>query len=126
MRTVYVVLGAIVFLLSIRLLSSNGGISDYLSLQKKLDDLEVKVQQLESRNSELKKDVYVLQSNNKSIETIARQKLGMIGKDEAFVKVIELQPEAKPSDLKVPAKKSDLNSMKMTNSSNVAKSTPSH
>lgn len=122
MRTVYVVLGAIVFLLSIRLLSSNGGISDYLSLQKKLDDLEVKVQQLESRNSELKKDVYVLQSNNKSIETIARQKLGMIGKDEAFVKVIELQPEAKSSD----PKSSDSNSMKIKNSSNVAKATPSH
>jgi cell division protein FtsB len=126
LRTVYVVLGAIVFLLSIRLLSSNGGISDYLSLQKKLDDLEVKVQQLESRNSELKKDVYVLQSNNKSIETIARQKLGMIGKDEAFVKVIELKPEANSSDLKVPATKSDLNRMKMTNSSNVVKSTLSH
>lgn len=95
MKTVYVVLGAIIFLLSIRLLSSDGGISDYLSLQKKLDDLEVKVQQLESRNSDLKKQVYVLQSNENAVETIARQKLGMIGKDEAFVKVIELQPEAK-------------------------------
>lgn len=95
MKTVYVVLGTVIFLLLIRLLSSDGGISDYLSLQKKLGTLEDKVQQLESRNADLKKEVYVLQSQKNSVETIARQKLGMIGKDEAFIKVIELQPEAK-------------------------------
>ncbi|MDX1795286.1 MAG: septum formation initiator family protein [Hydrogenovibrio sp.] len=92
MKTIYIVLGVIILILQMRLMSSDGGIGDYLSLQKKLDDLQVKVHDLEHKNSLLKKEVYDLQTNTKGIETIARQKLGMIGENEVFVKVIELSP----------------------------------
>lgn len=95
MKTIYIVLGVIILILQMRLMSSDGGIGDYLSLQKKLDDLQFKVQDLEHKNSLLKKEVYDLQTNTKAIETIARQKLGMIGENEVFVKVIELSAAQK-------------------------------
>lgn len=94
LKALYFVLGAIILILLFRLLSSDGGISDYFSLQKKLETLESQVQALQTRNEDLKHKVYVLQTQTNSVETIARQKLGMIGKDEVFIKVIELPSQS--------------------------------
>lgn len=93
MKSVFIVLGIIILILQIRLLSSDGGLGEYFTLQERLDTLNAKVDALEQQNLLLKKEVQDLQSNTDAIETIARQKLGMIGKDEVFIKVIELSPE---------------------------------
>ena len=55
--------------------------------------IESENNQLRESNRLLKKEVQELQSSTKIIETIARQKLGMIKNDEVFIKVIELPAE---------------------------------
>ena len=100
MKAIYIVLAVVILVLQIRLLSSDGGVGELLSLQDKLDELHVKIDALENNNVLLRKEVQDLQSSTKAIETIARQKLGMIAKDEAFVKVIELPKDTHSSDLK--------------------------
>lgn len=100
LKSVLIVLGIIILILQIRLLSSDGGIGEYLALKEKLQVIHAKVDELEQQNQLLKKEVQDLQSNTDAIETIARQKLGMIGEDEVFVKVIELSPvESKPESV---------------------------
>ncbi|PIQ02756.1 MAG: septum formation initiator [Piscirickettsiaceae bacterium CG_4_9_14_3_um_filter_43_564] len=90
MKAFMLALAIIIFILQIRLLSSDGGIGEWVSLQSKLDDLQTEIEALEKRNALLKKEVTALQSSPKAIETLARQKLGMIAEDEVFIKVIEL------------------------------------
>lgn len=90
MKTIYIVLAIVILILQIRLLSSDGGVGEYFTLQKQLDTLQTQIDDLEARNAILKQEVQSLQSNTDAIETIAREKLGMIGQDEVFIKVIEL------------------------------------
>ncbi len=90
MKIIFSILGIIIFILVIRFLSSDGGISEYQQLSSKLDAIEAENDQLRESNLILKKEVQELQSNTKIIESIARQKLGMIKKDEVFIKVIEI------------------------------------
>lgn len=99
MKAIYIVLAVFILILQIRLLSSDGGVGELLSLQNKLDELHVKIDVLEDNNALLRKEVQDLQSSTEAIETIARQKLGMIAKDEAFVKVIELPKNTHSSNV---------------------------
>lgn len=55
--------------------------------------MEASLEEQRVVNNDLAKEVKNLQSNPVSVETIARQNLGMVKKDEIFIKVIELQPE---------------------------------
>lgn len=107
MKAIYIVLAVVILVLQIRLLSSDGGVGELLSLKTKLDELHVKVDVLENNNALLRKEVQDLQSSTEAIETIARQKLGMIAKDEAFVKVIELPKNTHSSTLRPPADKTE-------------------
>ncbi|PLA73672.1 septum formation initiator [Hydrogenovibrio sp. SC-1] len=84
----------VILILQVRLLSSDGGVGEWFALQSKLEQLQTQIQSLEKQNSLLKKEVTALQSNPRSIETLARQKLGMIAEDEVFIKVIELPNES--------------------------------
>ena len=97
MKTVFSILVIVIFILVIRLLSSDGGIGEYQQLSTKLEMIESENDQLRESNLTLKKEVQELQSNTKIIETIARQKLGMIKKGEVFIKVIEV-PIAKTKE----------------------------
>lgn len=94
MKSVFLVLGVVWLILLIRLLSSDGGLAEYLALESRQQEIQTKVNALEAQNSALKVDVQRLQTDDEAIESIARQKLGMIAKDEVFVKVIELKPDA--------------------------------
>lgn len=91
MKIIFALLGFIIFILLIRLLSSDGGISEYATINERLLILQEKNQQLVVNNNQLKKEVIELQTGTKIIETIARQKLGMIKNDEVFIRVIEVE-----------------------------------
>jgi len=84
-----IVLGLIILVLQIRLLSSDGGVGEYLYLQDRLDLIQEEVAQQEIVNELLRQEVKDLQSGTDAIETIARKKLGMIGENEVFIQVIE-------------------------------------
>ena len=84
------VLGGLLIVVWVRLLSSEGGLAHWASLDKALAAKQASVAQLTTENALLKQEVRDLQSQTTAIETLARQKLGMIGQNEAFVRVIQL------------------------------------
>ncbi|MBN2865528.1 MAG: septum formation initiator family protein [Thiotrichales bacterium] len=90
MKILYISLALIILVLQARLLSSEGGISELFALQKQLNQLEVELAEQQALNAELAQEVKVLQTQDSAIETIARQTLGMVAKDEVFIEVIEL------------------------------------
>ena len=96
MKKIYLLFAVLIVLLQARLLSSDGGLSELFSLQEQLKTMESALEEQRLVNNELAKEVKSLQSNPLAIETIARQNLGMVKKDEIFIKVIELQPEEPP------------------------------
>ncbi|MGC9385355.1 MAG: FtsB family cell division protein [Hydrogenovibrio sp.] len=106
MKIIYIAFAIVILILQVRLLSSDGGVGELMSLQNKLDAFQAKIDALEHQNFLLRKEVKDLQSNTQAIETIARQKLGMIGENEVFIKVVELPkvPAAtEPSITSVPS-----------------------
>ena len=93
MKKIYLALAILIVILQARLLSSEGGLGELFSLQEQLKTLESSLEEQRLLNAELALQVKALQENPSSIETLARQNLGMVKKDEVFIKVIELQPE---------------------------------
>lgn len=91
MKKIYLALALLILVLQARLLSSDGGLGELFALQEQLKKLESSLEQQRLVNAQLAQHVKDLQSDNSSIETIARQTLGMVKKDEVFIKVIELK-----------------------------------
>ncbi|MDG6772976.1 septum formation initiator family protein [Thiomicrorhabdus sp. ZW0627] len=97
MKRLYLILGLILVILLARLLSSNGGVGELFSLQNQLMQLEDQLAYQKRQNLELSQQVKDLQTQDSSVETLARQTLGMIAKDEVFVEVIETKPRKENS-----------------------------
>ena len=96
MKKIYLGLAFLILILQARLLSSEGGLGELFLLQEQLKKLETSLEEQRVINSKLAQQVEDLQKDTISIETIARQTLGMVKQDEVFIKVIELkQPEPK-------------------------------
>ena len=93
MKKLYLAFAILIVILQVRLLSSHGGLGELFSLQEQLKTLENSLEEQRLINAKLAEEVKSLQSNPKSIETLARQNLGMVKKDEVFIKVIELKPD---------------------------------
>jgi cell division protein FtsB len=92
MKLLVVILSVLVLLSGIRLLSSDGGLGEYLSLKQRLVEVEQQVQAQQTVNQLLKKEVIELQSGRDAIDTLARQRLGMIGENEVFIQLLEIPP----------------------------------
>lgn len=98
MKILFIVLGVLIFIFQARLLSSEGGIGELFALQNKLDTLQSELSEQQQQNAQLKQQVQDLQTRDSAVETLARQTLGMIGKDEVFIEVIELKPTHQPAE----------------------------
>ncbi|MEA1989166.1 MAG: septum formation initiator family protein [Pseudomonadota bacterium] len=94
MKKLYLALAILIVILQARLLSSDGGLGELFSLQEQLKTLESSLEEHRLLNAKLAVQVKALQENPLSIETLARQNLGMVKKDEVFIKIIELQSES--------------------------------
>lgn len=92
------ILLVVIFLLLFKLFSSEGGLAAYWQLSEALETLKAENRQQAEENLQLKRKVYSLQHNPEAIETLARQKLGMIGEDEVFIQVIQ-QPDLKAKSM---------------------------
>lgn len=92
MKLLLVILSVLVLLSGIRLLSSDGGLGEYLSLKQRLADIEQQVEAQQAINQLLKKEVIELQSGRDAIDSLARQRLGMIGENEVFIQLLEVPP----------------------------------
>ena len=96
MKKIYIALALLILVLQARLLSSDGGFGELFALEEQLKTLESSLEEQRLLNETLAKQVKELQSDHASLETIARQTLGMVKKEEVFIKVIELQPAESP------------------------------
>lgn len=92
MKKIYIALAILILILQARLLSSDGGLSELFALQDQLSTLESSLEEQRLVNATLAQQVKDLQNDHGAIETIARQTLGMVKKEEVFIKVIELKP----------------------------------
>lgn len=83
-KKLMVLLGAaIAFLLLLWIVFAPGsGFLHYLKLQREITTLNEENERLESRNVELTADIQRLQSDNAYLEKIAREKHGLLKKDE--------------------------------------------
>jgi len=93
-KKLYLALAILIVILQARLLSSEGGLGELFTLQEQLKTLESSLEEQRLINAKLEEEVRALQSNPQSIETIARQTLGMVKQNEVFIKVIEVKPTA--------------------------------
>jgi cell division protein FtsB len=74
---------AIAFLLLLWIVFAPGrGVLHYLKLQREITTLNEENERLESRNVELTADIQRLKSDNAYLEKIAREKHGLLKKDE--------------------------------------------
>ncbi len=93
MKKIYLALAVLIFVLQARLLSSEGGLGELFALKEQLAEQDAFLEEQRLINAKLAEEVKNLQSDPATIETLARQTLGMVKKDEVFIKVIELKPE---------------------------------
>ncbi|VAW44136.1 hypothetical protein MNBD_GAMMA04-837 [hydrothermal vent metagenome] len=91
MKKIYIALALLILVLQARLLSSEGGLGELFALQEQLKTLETSLEEQQQINEKLAQQVKALQNDHTTLETIARQTLGMVKKEEVFIKVIELQ-----------------------------------
>ncbi|WP_044406116.1 FtsB family cell division protein [Thiomicrospira microaerophila] len=94
MKVLLIILSVLVLLSGIRLLSSDGGLAEYLSLKLRLAEVQQQLDSQQAVNDLLKKEVQDLQAGTDAIETLARQRLGMIGKNEVFIQLLEIPPSS--------------------------------
>jgi len=90
-KKIYLAFAILIVILQARLLSSDGGLGELFALQEQLNTLEQSLEEQRLINARLESEVKSLQTSPQSIETLARQTLGMVKKDEVFIKVIELK-----------------------------------
>lgn len=89
MLKVYVVFSILCLGLTASLLSSNGGLSELLYLEKEIKRQQEQLNQQILQNQALENHIVVLQNKPEAIETIAREQLGLVKPGEVFIEVID-------------------------------------
>jgi cell division protein FtsB len=90
MKKIFLIFLLILFLLQLRLWSSDGGVTEWLRLQNELANQQAKLDVLKARNDALKNIVIDLQQHTEAIETQAREVLHFIAPNETFFRVIPI------------------------------------
>ncbi|BBP45922.1 hypothetical protein THMIRHAS_12950 [Thiosulfatimonas sediminis] len=94
MKRKFIIIGLAVlcvyFLL--RLLFADSGFSGLWSNQQDVQAIKQELAKLEAENIRLKQKINALHNSTDGIETLARENLGMIKKNEVFIEVISVTP----------------------------------
>lgn len=94
MKIIALVLLLLLIWLQYKIWLQDGGIPEVLSLQQEVEQVDVKVKQLQERNASLDAEVKDLKKGFDAIEERARSEMGMIKQGEIYYQVIE--PKQKP------------------------------
>ena len=87
----FAILGLVCLLLAV--IFGEQGLADFRLLQKKRQTLIVQNKNLAAENLSLHNEIYRLKNDPEYIENVARQELGMIGKDEMIFKLKEFNDQ---------------------------------
>lgn len=69
------------------LFAPDWGLVHYRRLRKQIDSLALENKNLEHRNAELNKEIYRLRNDDAYLEEVARQKYGLLKKNETVYEV---------------------------------------
>ena len=75
------------FLMLLFMVFGENGLTDLYRLKTKRDHMVKKTQELTKKNLSLYREIERLKNDPKYVENVARQELGVIGKDEVIIKV---------------------------------------
>lgn len=89
MKILIVILIALIAHLQYRLWLGDGGVSEILAYQQRLNELKQQVEEKKLRNEALYAEVVDLRKGQEALEERARDELGMIKQGETFFQVIE-------------------------------------
>lgn len=89
MKVLIAVLLVLIAALQYRLWLGDGGVSEIMAYQERLNDLRLQVEEKQQRNEALYAEVVDLRKGQEALEERARDELGMIREGETFFQVIE-------------------------------------
>lgn len=98
MRLLLTVLVVLLLLLQFPLWSGDGGLPEVWSLRDRIAEQEAENRELQARNDALEAEVNNLREGLDAIEERARNELGLVGEDEIFFQVIELERSLEESE----------------------------
>lgn len=101
LNTINISLAVLCVYFLIRLMMGENGLSGLWNNQQDVIAIKSELETLQTENIELKQQINALRSSDDGIETLARENLGMIKKDEMFIEVISVTP-LMPSAEKLP------------------------
>lgn len=81
-RTIIILIGVALFLFFALLYYSPYGYHNYLVIREDLNQVNNEISELKSKNQELEEEITLLKNDSNYVEKIARQKLGMLKKNE--------------------------------------------
>jgi cell division protein FtsB len=95
-RRLHILLMVLPFALTTYLLSSgDGGLSKLWDQSRRIEILEIDIEQLAMKNADLVEEVELLTNDPKTIERIARERYGMVKDNESVYMVYPTPPARK-------------------------------
>jgi cell division protein FtsB len=89
MRSIFIILILALIGLQYKLWLGDGGLTQWVNLEKKLAMQESENSKLMSRNLAIDADIIELKSGDQALEEQARYELGMVRKDEIYYQFID-------------------------------------
>lgn len=89
MRSIFIILILALIGLQYKLWLGDGGLTQWVNLEKKLAMQESENSKLMSRNLAIDADITELKSGDQALEEQARYELGMVKKDEIYYQFID-------------------------------------
>lgn len=88
-RTILILIGLVLIIFFTLLYYSPYGYHNYLVIREDLNQLNTELTELKAKNQELEEEISLLKNDSNYVEKIARQKLGMLKKNELVFEVPE-------------------------------------
>lgn len=88
-KNIIAIIGAGLFVILLLLYYAPYGCHDYLVLRENLAQIKAEIIELKTKNQELNDEISLLKNDSNYVEKIARQKLGMLKKNEIVFEMPE-------------------------------------
>jgi cell division protein FtsB len=94
-RGIILIIGIALFVLFLLVYYAPYGCHTYLVMREDLARVNSEIGQLKAQNQEIKNEITLLKTDSKYLEQVARQKLGMLKKNEIIFEVPEKKDKKK-------------------------------
>ena len=88
-KHIFVIIGVMLCVVSLLVYFAPYGLRNYLQVREKLTQVRTELDELKKKNQELSDEITLLKNDTNYVEKIARQKLGMLKKNELLFEMPE-------------------------------------